>query len=687
MTIWFLDRPTSFIPRSIGRRTSRPRCIRQGLVWALLGSLGVALPCFGQDNPFGDPGAGMFGGAGLFGEPAVTTPAPSGDADDGQPVDLMNKQLLERAGRGNQDFAASVSSLARTGRWASVDQLLSGLDAKKLSGPQAAAMAATIGSDVFLRIKQSTEVSDAAKANLDVLGQASMALSTAPARLTQAIKGLDSNSRDTRLAASRTLLAGGDAAIGALAAAAVTQRTSESRDEILRVLVRMGDGGIAALRQLALYGADGVRGRAIASLARIDSKRFMADLLASLHAIDSNKEERNAAASGLTRLVSTLPSRSEALTLLVNDLRDTRAAATAIDNDDQVRTIWTIQPDRKSVASQDSRAILAAYRDAADAGVRLKRLAGDSQAEDAEILLSGLAYRVMIDPDWGTADSDEAFLDQCRPLVDSAAVLAAVDIATRPKLSSAEGYDTSESETAAVTETAGLIGLIRLVDALSDGLNRDDLVRSGGGRPTALVQQAWSSIPQVRYEAAALVSRLAGDGAYPGSSMVRKTLVEMTRLNDRPHAILVETRPAYSTHFEKLFDRLGWDATVVSSVSELQREIDRGGDLRMILSKVQLADLAPIEMVDIVRRAPRGGEAPIVFYDDDNQAGDSEGAAVALSQSRWTSSVDLIDPPVSRAGFDGLLNRIATRRRLPPLSVLDRQRFRQDAAEILRLAH
>ncbi len=576
---------------------------------------------------------------------------------------------MEQSRRSDVLLASSVASLARTGHWAEVDQLLKSLTKKNLSQQKSAAMAATIGSDVFFRIKQQADVSDAAKANLDRLGTALTAELESPTRLVKAIADLDSSSIDQRLSAARVLISGGDAAIAKLVGAAVSKRSTESRDEILKVAIRIRGGGEVAFRQLALYGTPEVRTRAIEALARIDARRFVVDFVTAHHAQDATKEEHEAAAAALLKISETLPGRDQAIEIVSRDLADARAIAAAVDNDDQTQTVWTVGDDRASVNHQSTQLMLAAFRDAADAGLRLRRLGTDSTELNAAMISASVAYRLAIDPDWGDAEQIEQVKELYGSVIDDSTLVAAISKATATGAADA-------------TATATIVGLLRLIDSEQFNVDPDLLIRSSGGVPTPLVALASSSDARVRYEAALVVSRLAGDTSYPGSSHVRQTLAEMTRLGDRPTAIVLETRAEFATHFERLLGELGWEPVVVRSVASLQRAIDRGGDLRLILSKIQISDLAPIEMIDVVRRLNRGNEVPIVFYDDDGISGRSDVDSADLGLSRWPAPVMMIDPPLSAAGLDGVIRDVDRRRRLPALTALDRQRLRTEATEI-----
>ena len=101
---------------------------------------------------------------------------------------------------------------------------------------------------------------DNARKALDQLAAAAVAQAESPERLRSAIDQLDSESADAQLAAARTLLGGGNAAVAELVAAAVSENPPAPRDDILRTIVELGPGGTRALRQLALYASPPIRG-------------------------------------------------------------------------------------------------------------------------------------------------------------------------------------------------------------------------------------------------------------------------------------------------------------------------------------------------------------------------------------------------------------------------------------------
>jgi HEAT repeat protein len=597
---------------------------------------------------------GVFGGAGQpFGQQPVASNQEGAPEVDTSP---LRRQLLEHSQRGEMQLADAISSLARTGRWSDVDRLLpqaASTDITVLAG-----IAHRIGPAMLLRMKQNEQLGDAARASIGRLEKAAIEYAESRDRLRGAIDQLDNPSVDARLDAARVLLGGGNVAISELVAASVSDDPPAPRDEILRTMLQFGPGGTEALRQLALYATPPVRDRALQALGRVDRNSHIADFVTGMYAADASPAEVATATAHLKRVGGELPSHGSAVEFLADEFEGRQHDAQLTDNNGQQTTTWNVNPDRTGVTFQPTGLMVNAYRRAVDAGSRLRRVGGLAPQTRQSVLAADLAYRVVIDVDWG--DEDQL-----------AAMRAAYGNSLTPSsLSSAVGQSTRAGEHAAT------IGLVRLIASQSSAADRDVLLTGSGPLTTPLVNAASSPDPRVRYEAALAVSQLAGGPhRYPGSSRVMHCLSEMRSLGDRPTAILVETRPDVVLHLEALLRDIGFKVEVVPTVAQLQRLVARGGDFRMILSKTELADLPAIEMIDLVRRLDRGREVPIVLFGAD--------PGEIIRARRWPAPTVLIDRPVSVAAFVGLLDAAAERRRLPALSIIDRQRYREAATAFL----
>ena len=428
------------------------------------------------------------------------------------------------------------------------------------------------------------------------------------------------------------------------------------RDRILRTLLKFGDDGPQALRQLALYGDATIRPQAVLCLAKIDRGRYVADLVTAMHAADAGEQETDVARRFLARPGETLPSRRAAAEALRHAFDAALDRARRTENDGQVTTLWSIGSDRKQLESRPASAMIAAYRDLFDAASRLRRLGNLDAETTGAVLQADLGYRVLVDPDWG----DPQQVDQMNR--------------TYGSLLSGMPLSTALHRAVRGQDAAAAVGLIRCIDTEDVSVLDRNVWLGGGGEPAPLVRAAMSPQPRVRYEAALTAFRIAQGSPYSGSSRVLRTLGEMRSLSDRPTAIVVETRSDVAMRLESILSRSGYRVIRSTSVAGVQRDVASAADLRLILSKTELPDLPAVEMIDLIRRMPRSSGVPILLY----------GAAVpSLAESRWAAPTIQIDPPASAAALDGVLDAVRRQRRLPQLSEVDRIDYRTAAETLL----
>lgn len=599
---------------------------------------------FGQDDIFG------------VGPTAGNAPTRNAASTDPSADDPLVRQLLEHATRGDLPLADAIAQLARIGRWSDVDRLLARTAGKNLDDPTLAEMFRLIGPTVYMRIKQRTDLSDSAKAGIEKLQVGATQYAESASRLQEAIEQLGSDSDDEQLAGTRTLMSGGNASVEALVAAAVTKQPPAKRDRILRTVLALGGGGVEALSQLALYGTPEVRTEALASLARISRRQHIAQLVTALYAADATPTEKQVAQTSLARL-GEVPSREAAIEALAYDLRRKHEIAEQIKNDGQIVTLWSVNEDLKGVSHQPALQLHATYRDVYDAAARLQRIGGLPPELETATLAVVMGYHLLVDPDWGDLAQLKPIRDQYDDYTDGAAISTVIDYAL------------------ASDDHAATIGLIRLIDPekMSDE-DRFALLEGNAGVAAPLVRAALSPEPRVRYEAALKIAALAGDRHYAGSSQVKRTLSEMVSLADKPTVLLVETRPEVILRIETIASDLGLRVKVASTVRQLQRYIAEGGDLRLVLAKRNLADQSPLEMVDSVRRMNRGRQLAIAVYGDQ---------VPFLEDARWNAPTTAIEGDVSLNSVDELFDLVKRSRRMPPLTIIDRQGYREAARTAL----
>ncbi|WP_442509138.1 hypothetical protein SH528x_000689 [Novipirellula sp. SH528] len=603
-----------------------------------------------QDDLFGAPAE-----APLFGE--APAPGAVSEAESEQRADPLSEQLQIKARRGNIQLAESVAALVRIGRWSEANTLLSEAASREINESVMAAMAGQIDPALRLRMVRSEELEEPARTFIEKLSKAATSVAQSEKRLIAAVDNLDAASVDTRLDAVRTLLAGGNPAIKVLVASAVSPSPTAPRDDILRTMLRLGDGGVQALRQLALYAAPAQRLAALESLVRIDKNAVTNELVTALLASDSTQDEIAFATTRLQSLSATAIDSAAGIDYLTHKLQRERSIAKLVDNDFQSRILWSVNDDRTSVDFREVQSMLAAYRDAADAASRLRRIGSLPIKVANEVLAAELNYRLILDPDWGDKKQIETFMNDFAPTLQTASWVGILSNAV----------DSGDVPAA--------IGVLRLIGSLPDTSQRYDLLLSAAPNPSPLVIAAISAEPRIRYEAASVIAGIDTVRDYPGSSLVLKTLQEMASLNSLPTAILVETRAEIILAQETILKQLGYSVMIAHSVAGAERAVAASSDLRLIVSKTNLADARPIELIDRVRRQSVGEEVPIVFYGD---------VVTPINSDRWSAATRwMLDQPSSPQAFAELLDSLALRIRLPELTQLDRELYRQTGISAL----
>jgi CheY-like chemotaxis protein len=604
--------------------------------------------------------AQLFGGVD---EQAEATPSP--EAEPTEPDELV-RQLESTASRGGQYRASAIASLIRLGAWEAADRWLAELDSVE-DQQELAEAARVIGPQLLLRVSLRSELSDPSRSAIRKMATASQSLRESPQRLAAAIEQLGRADVNEQLAAGRTLLQGGHASVQAVVDALVTGQADRPRSELLSILRSLGPGGAQALEQLALYGNASVRGAALDTLARLDREAADDALLTAALASDATARERRVAEQALPQ--ASQVTRQQAIAALARRLDALRAIARRTPNDASPVTLWSVDQERSGVVPNRSSEIYLRYRRGYDAAQRLRRLGELPEEVLRSVLAADLAYRVMVDPDWGDAPQVQAVADAYGARLTTKLLAETLAEERRPG------------------RIPATLGLLRMIQGRPQSdADVDVLLDSYQGKPGALVQAVRAPEPRIRYEAAATIRQALAQApesfAFAGSTSYRRTLSEMASLKPNPTAILVETRPVVALRQETILGQLGYQVRVVRSGLAAEREIHRGGDLRLVLSKVTVADMRARELVDRIRRHPKGRHLPIVLYqDEDSEPGTVAAAELEMTSERWTSegapAVDVVALPGSPAALTETLAEVRLRRRLPPLSAGDRSQFRQ----------
>ncbi|QDV46544.1 hypothetical protein Enr13x_64530 [Stieleria neptunia] len=610
------------------------------------------------------------GAPGQFDEGPSEVPDP---AEATAKSDELVRQLESTAARGGLYRAEAIRSLARIGAWPPVDRWLAQIDGVGDSA-QLVQAADAIGTELLLRISLRSDLSDASRSAIKKMTAAANANQQSPERLRAAIDQLAGDEIDANLAANRDLMSGGNASVEAIVSAIAGGGPAGHRAKLLGVLEALGDGGAQALNQLALYGDPGVRASALDALRVLDPASATDTLISAALASDATADEVQTA-----RRSSLFPQgfeKLDAIAVLADRLNTLRTVAMRTPNDLTPAILWSLNQDRTGVQPNRSTEIFRRYRDAYDAAQRLRRLGSLPPAVARSVLAADLAYRVMVDVGWGGPDQVKQVRQLYRDQVDPQSLLVALG----------EQRDRNDIPAS--------VGIVRLLSdsVVSGGADSGLLVGRDGGF-SELVDAVRDPQPRIRYEAASslwqAVSGSERGFAFPGASYVRKTLAEMASLDSRPLVILLETRPVIALRQESILNQMGYAVERVTSAIDVERAIERGGDLRMVVSKIRIADAVPAELVDRVRRQPKGKRVPIVFYSDAETSEKSlRRTELETTSNRWVSddtpAVYLVPLPGSPAALSDVLFEVESKRRLPPLSIGDRARFRMTGAAALQ---
>ena len=569
------------------------------------------------------------------------------------------RELIRRSRGENPMLASSISSALKVKLDELADGFLVSLAGRKLDDQTLADVTRTVSQEQLLRVTIEPQFSEPAKAQASAMLASLRKLDQSSDRILPAIGKLASDSPDQRLAAMRTILAGGDESIALLSVAAATQSDIVKRDELLRVMLRLGDGGPAALRQLAIYGADSIRTGALTALIRLDDSMAKSIVVAAAHDPNSTDEERTIAEGWLRRHYAALPSHEDAEQFLLSRLASQREAIDLVKDREATVLLWIIGEDLMSVKRTTVTAIDAARRNVIDHSRLLHRLGTlSTQARDAGFA-ADLSYRYDLDP---------------LSIRESRGEIASL---WGDESVSATGLARLIGAALEHSDFSSAVAVMQLLDESMAG-DADALLSTHSEVRTPLVRAASHSIPRLRYEAAAAIARLAYERPYAGSSEVLNRWIEMTSLPREPIVIVVDARIEVSGQIERFMTSMGYRVEIVSSVRDAVLAVDRGGDLRFIISTIVLFDRSSLELVDAVRRRPLGADLPIILYGPADNVVD-----VATSDFRSAIPVVHVDLPASAAGWSLILDPIESGRLLPPLSSVERFDFRVDGAVAL----
>jgi len=576
------------------------------------------------------------------------------------PTDVFLLELRRRA-RGNDiQLAESIRDALRLKLDIEASRFLESIEQRQWDDAKRREVAQIILPDSLLRAMVDDTITAKAKVQVAELLAAKKRVDESPERIAAAIPAIGTGDPERELPATRTLLSAGIAAIGPLALAAAEEPSPGRRDALLLLMARLGEDSLGALSSLAIYGPAEIRAGALVSLDRMRSEEALGHLSVAIHASDATEAEREFASERLLQQFSQIPSHADAQAYLIDRLSSLRRAAGRLARSEAPGIAWSVDPESGAPLPTPTTAALAAQRRVVDQSRLLYRLGNLSPHATQAAVTADLAYRFQIEP---LAVAEQ--IDELRQIWGD-------DAFTAQSLSNMIAGAIADDDLAAAVAAMTLVG------PGTTG-NHGDLLTTGSADLAPLVKAVTHSVPQVRYEAALAILRLDYQSPFPGASTVTDRLNEMASLSRDPIALIVDTRVERESQIERVIASLGYRVEVASSVAEAIRQVDRGGDLRLVITTSILPDRSVLELVDGVRRHPFGQRIPIFIhgpYDSSIQ--------IAVDDLRWNAPVAHIELPNSAAGWGVILEPavglpIGRLQGFDPLSPSQRYDFRRRA--------
>ncbi|PNY38324.1 hypothetical protein C2E31_03145 [Rhodopirellula baltica] len=283
--------------------------------------------------------------------------------------DELVRQLRSLASRGGDDRARATASLIRVGAWTEAASQLEKIGEEK-DNAVVASSARTIGAALLLRVSLREEMTEAAQKAIEKMSQMLDQSDQAPEKLTAAIAALANSSVDQNLAANRTLLRGGKAAIVEMVKAIGQGLPQQQFEKVVQVLKRFGQEGTDAVGELALYGNANVRANALVAYQSLaDREMALAWSFAARFASNATAAEVE-----VGKRLTSGHSAGDALVYLLDRLRQLRRDALRTPNDQSPATMWAIAEEASSVSASRSTELYRCYRKAYDLAQQIRRL-------------------------------------------------------------------------------------------------------------------------------------------------------------------------------------------------------------------------------------------------------------------------------------------------------------------------
>ena len=550
---------------------------------------------FGGDNPFG--GAPMDAANDAFGAQPATKPAAQvapGQvvADDPDPIIRM---LRSNPPKTPNDIADGLTWTIRLKRWDEVGRLLDRVQSLNWTLEQKATAARRMGTAMILRMRTAdASISDAQKNVAGELLQAPAQLVQDPAWIDQAIDKLASLVPAERRSAQLKLHDASSSAIARLVNRLLAGDAKVPALQLATAASSFGGEGAEALRTACLVRDKQAAARVISALADLSNQEFGTELGASLYSRLLTAETQAALSQKLAAKYPSIPSPQ---------------AVEAHLNTRFEKALQTYQQQREAASAFMERA----WRPAAngDSSIELVEVSPADKALEAVSRLA--AHRMQLQAATNAG------------LVDSAAVLLQRAYKLRPQLLAGELPSFLLADLAPeVTRDLGwwqqvfarcqelqLHGAaIRSLQLMADGIDAGDFDAS----ISFLTKLLKDPTPAIRYSALESLAKLDPKVSYYGNEWAMETAVEMTRLQNGPHALVIGLQSELRQAAQQQINlQTGSDVTIVNSGAAALKVLDEAIPVELIFIVDRVADQSISQLVQRLRNTERGRSLPIAI--------------------------------------------------------------------------
>ncbi len=503
--------------------------------------------------------------------------------------------LLETNPTTPPQLVQAIDSILNLGQPAAAVPLVQKLLDAQLDDASCYALVSQFGSDTFLRMGRTPELTGGvALANGVIEGAARHSVD--PQRLKDLVSRIPGADDTAVRAYAGELRSGGAAAVSALLTALAQNNQVDNSDPLFRALLLQGSN--VSGPAIAALDSDDPALRAVAARALGDLKARKAIPFLVGPAVDPtvNAQLRESARLALQAMLGAAPSRDEVVSFLYREAR--RAYAGAPPDQPNLAglvEIWVWDPATESASARVAPSHIAAAVHAERLATELYPLAPDDPAVRRlfiATLLERASYENGLERRLPTAEDPQA-----GPTVR--------DIVARfgvPALLDTLGEQLDEDHTIGATATCRILGEIGDAEVL---WHRDP-------NPSLLAVAAAHADTRLRFAGAEAMMRLApNDKPFPGAALITQNIEHFAHYGGTLRAVVAETVPANAQSHVGLLAQLGFEGIAVTNGRDCIRQAVEAADVAFILLDTTLPNAPPDILIQKIRHDPRSARLPI----------------------------------------------------------------------------